>query len=46
MYVVAGLCEMADASPFEALGVMSGHTLKHMLALAAACVLARQNLTR
>ncbi|MBC7684428.1 MAG: alkaline phytoceramidase [Bdellovibrionales bacterium] len=46
LYVLAKMCEVADASLFEALGVMSGHTLKHMLAFAAALVLARQNLTR
>ena len=42
LYVLAKLCEVADGAVFEALGVVSGHTLKHLLATAAAFVLVRQ----
>lgn len=38
-YGVAKLCELADHPIFVALGVLSGHTLKHLFATAAAAVL-------
>lgn len=38
-YVLAKVCELADAPVFEALELVSGHTLKHLLATAAAWVL-------
>ena len=39
LYVLAKVCELNDAPLFEALGIVSGHTLKHLLASAAAFVL-------
>ncbi len=42
LYVLAKLCEVADQSLFQALGAVSGHTLKHVLAALAAFVLIRQ----
>jgi hypothetical protein len=39
LYVLAKLCEGADQALFAALGVVSGHTLKHLLASTAALVL-------
>ncbi len=42
LYVWAKLFEVADLAVFEALDVMSGHTIKHILATLAALVLARQ----
>ncbi|MES2017469.1 MAG: hypothetical protein V4484_13330 [Pseudomonadota bacterium] len=39
LYVLAKLCEMGDQTLFEALGQVSGHTLKHLFAAAAAFVL-------
>lgn len=42
LYVVAKMFEVADAAAFEALGIVSGHTLKHVLAFAAAFILVRQ----
>lgn len=42
LYVLAKMFEVADAPAFDALGVVSGHTLKHVLAVAAAFILARQ----
>ena len=36
LYLLAKLLEMRDAQVFEALGLVSGHTLKHLLAAAAA----------
>lgn len=38
VYIVARLCELADHQIHEALGFLSGHTLKHLLATAAATV--------
>ena len=40
LYVLAKLCEVADQSMFAALGLVSGHTMKHLLATLAALVLA------
>ncbi|WP_426210653.1 hypothetical protein [Massilia sp. TWP1-3-3] len=40
LYVWAKLFEVADQAVFQALGFVSGHTLKHLLAVAAAFVLA------
>ena len=41
LYVVAKVAELQDRALFEALGVVSGHTLKHLLAAAAsACIVA------
>lgn len=42
LYVWAKLFEVADSAVFQALDVMSGHTIKHILATLAALVLARQ----
>jgi predicted membrane channel-forming protein YqfA (hemolysin III family) len=42
LYVLAKLCEVGDHTLFEALGVVSGHTLKHLLAALAALTLASQ----
>lgn len=42
LYVWAKLFEVADLAVFEALGVISGHTIKHILATLAAAVLAFQ----
>ncbi len=39
LYVLAKICEVADAAIFNVLGVVSGHTLKHILASMAAFVL-------
>ncbi len=41
LYVLAKLFEVADQPVFQALGALSGHTIKHLLAAAAACVLVR-----
>ena len=38
LYVAAKVAELNDAEIFEALGFMSGHTLKHLLAAAASAV--------
>jgi hypothetical protein len=35
LYGVAKVCEVADRAIFEAIGVASGHTIKHLLAAAA-----------
>ncbi len=40
LYILAKLCELNDAAILEAIGVLSGHTLKHLLATAAAFLLA------
>jgi hypothetical protein len=40
LYVAAKLCELADRPILHALGFVSGHTLKHLLAAAAAGALA------
>lgn len=40
LYVVAKACELADHAVFEAIGALSGHTLKHLFASLAAAVLA------
>jgi hypothetical protein len=40
LYVWAKLFEVADQAVFQALNVISGHTIKHVLAVAAALVLA------
>lgn len=42
LYVLAKMCEAADASVLATLGVVSGHTLKHVLAFVAAFELVRQ----
>ena len=42
LYLLAKLVEMRDAQVFEVLGTVSGHTLKHLLAAAAALWLARR----
>ena len=39
LYVLAKVCEVHDHEVFNALGVFSGHTIKHLLAVAAAAVL-------
>jgi hypothetical protein len=41
LYVLAKMFELADAPVFQALGVVSGHTVKHLLAALAAFVLTR-----
>lgn len=41
LYAVAKLMEVADHTVLDALGVVSGHTLKHLLAAAAACCMVR-----
>lgn len=42
LYVLAKVCELADAAVFDALDLVSGHTVKHLLATAAAWVLVKQ----
>ena len=42
LYLLAKVLEMRDLQVFEAIGLVSGHTLKHLLAAAAALWLARQ----
>jgi len=42
LYVLAKLCEVGDQALFDALGFISGHTLKHLLATLAAFTLAGQ----
>jgi hypothetical protein len=42
LYVLAKLCEVGDQALFEALGFISGHTIKHILATLAAFTLASQ----
>lgn len=42
LYVVAKMFEVADAAAFDVLEVVSGHTLKHVLAFSAAFILVRQ----
>lgn len=46
LYVLAKLAELADHSIFAAVGVMSGHTLKHLLSVAASAVLVANLVTR
>ncbi|MDM5177885.1 hypothetical protein PO883_11850 [Massilia sp. DJPM01] len=41
LYVLAKLCELADAAILSAIQALSGHTLKHLLAALAALVLTR-----
>ncbi len=41
LYVLAKLCEVADYAIFATLLVVSGHTLKHLLAVLAAAIIAR-----
>ena len=41
LYVLAKLCEVGDHAGLAWLGLISGHTLKHLLATAAAWVIAR-----
>ncbi len=41
LYIFAKLFEVADQAVLQALGVVSGHTIKHLLAVAAAFVLAK-----
>ncbi len=40
LYAVAKAAEVADRTLFDALGFVSGHTLKHLLAVAAGAVIA------
>jgi hypothetical protein len=40
LYVAAKIAELGDRAIFDALGFMSGHTLKHLLSVAASAVLA------
>ena len=42
LYVLAKLCEVGDQALFDALGFISGHTLKHLFATLAAFTLASQ----
>jgi hypothetical protein len=42
LYLVAKLLEIGDARVFEALGGLSGHTLKHLVAAGAAMWLAHR----
>jgi hypothetical protein len=42
LYVLAKICELADRPLLDAFALVSGHTLKHLLACLAAFVLARQ----
>ncbi|HUP29182.1 MAG TPA: alkaline phytoceramidase [Usitatibacter sp.] len=41
LYVLAKLAELGDRAIFDALGVASGHTLKHLLAAAASFLIVR-----
>ena len=41
LYVLAKMFELADAPVFQVLGLLSGHTVKHLLAALAAFVLVR-----
>jgi hypothetical protein len=41
LYVLAKMFELADAPVFQAFGMLSGHTVKHVLAAIAAYVLVR-----
>ena len=43
LYASAKLMEFADQAVFDALGLISGHTLKHLLAAAAALCLVRSS---
>jgi len=40
LYVLAKLCELADHATFMSLALLSGHTLKHLLATLASAVVA------
>src|SRR5258706_253840 len=40
LYAVAKAAEVADRTLFDALGFVSGHTLKHLLAVAAGAIIA------
>lgn len=42
LYVLAKAAELGDGAVYEAIDVLSGHTLKHLLAVMAALVLVRQ----
>ncbi len=44
LYASAKLMEFADQAVFDALGLISGHTLKHLLAAAAALCLVRSSI--
>lgn len=46
LYVVAKLAEIGDHRIFDALHVVSGHTLKHLLATAAAAVIVTRLIAR
>ena len=46
LYAAAKLMELGDSAVFDALGVTSGHTLKHLLAAAAALYLLRGSVRR
>ncbi|TCS39570.1 hypothetical protein EDC30_101526 [Paucimonas lemoignei] len=46
LYVLAKLCELADWQMLDALALISGHTLKHVLASLAALIVARQLASR
>jgi hypothetical protein len=39
LYVLAKLCEVGDHAGLALLAILSGHTLKHLLAAGAAAVL-------
>ena len=40
LYAIATVFEQADRAIYEAIGIVSGHTLKHVAAAAAVAVLA------
>jgi len=46
LYVVAKAAELADHTLYTTLGVVSGHTLKHLLAAAAAAVVTARLIRR
>jgi hypothetical protein len=46
LYALAKVAELGDHAIFEALGFMSGHTLKHLLSTAAAVVLVASLVSR
>ncbi|MEO7744407.1 MAG: hypothetical protein ABIR98_15835 [Usitatibacter sp.] len=46
LYVAAKIAELGDHAIYEALGAISGHTLKHLLAAAASVVIAASLVAR
>jgi hypothetical protein len=46
LYIVARIAEVNDVAVFDALGWISGHTIKHMLAACAAAVIVAQLVAR